>query len=77
MKFLPVTEVTQIGIAGASHLYNRTFDEKYATLYGYTEEEIVVNFPEFLAEMTRCQRTSLTTILKDLKEMYSIVSVGT
>ena len=74
IRFMLVTGVTQIGIgdlfSGANNIVNRTLEERFATLYGYTEEEIIENFPDFISELARANRTSIKKVLQELKEMY-------
>ena len=75
IRFMLVTGVTQIGIgelfSGANNIEDRTLEERFATLYGYTEEEIIENFPDFISELARANSTSVKKILQELKEMYN------
>ena len=70
-----VTGITHIGISsvflGANYLQNRTLESRFATLFGYTEEEIRENFPDYLYKMATMHETTEDKILAKLKDTYS------
>lgn len=67
-----ISKFAQVSIF--SHLNNLddiTIDENYATLVGYTQEEIENNFADYLAECAKKMKISQSELLQKMKTRYN------
>ncbi len=75
LKFVFITGVSkfaQVSIfSGFNNLDDITIDTRYATLMGYTKEEIENNFAGYVDKISKEHNTSKTQILKEVKEWYN------
>ena len=53
-----------------NNLTDITIDENYSTLTGYTENEIIENYPEYLKEIEKKFKISRNVLLKNIKLWY-------
>jgi hypothetical protein len=68
-----VSKFSQTGIfSHLNHLNDITLDEAFITLVGYTQEELVAYFDEYLANTTqKMQYTNQEELLQDIKKWYN------
>ena len=75
IHFTFVTGVTKFAktslFSGPNNLTDISLSEKYATLCGYTEEEITTYFSEYLANCVEAKKSSTAEIMGQIKSWYN------
>ncbi|MEI7580826.1 MAG: AAA family ATPase [bacterium] len=57
--------------SGPNNLLDISLHEKYATLCGYTEQEIAANFSSWIAEVAEIKKSSTQKILDEMRTWYN------
>jgi hypothetical protein len=75
IHFTFVTGVTKFAktslFSGPNNLYDISLNEKYATLCGYTEQEIATNFSQHLIDCAAIKHTTVDAIMNDIRTWYN------
>ena len=75
LKFIFVTGVSKFSqvslFSGINHLEDITIDSSYATLLGYTEEEINLFFKDHLIEMSKKRKTTPQELISLMRHWYN------
>lgn len=75
LKFSFVTGVSKFSqvslFSGPNNLTDITMDSKYASMMGYTEEEIIKSFSSYLEEIAKKGSIKQEVILKEMREWYN------
>jgi hypothetical protein len=67
-----VSKFSQTGIfSHLNHLKDITMDEDFATLVGYTQDELVNNFDEYIEKAAKKIQYSKEELLQDIKRWYN------
>ena len=67
-----VSKFSQTGIfSHLNHLKDITLDDEYATLVGYTQDELVANFDEYIEKAATKIAYSKDEVLQDIKTWYN------
>lgn len=75
LKFVFLTGVTKFSktsvFSGLNNLKDLTFDERAASLFGYTQKELEFYFKDHIKKMALKYKTSKTQVLMQLKDWYN------
>ncbi len=75
IHFTFVTGVTKFSktslFSGPNNLNDISLSEKYATLCGYTEQEIIDNFSDYIDDCARTQQTTSAMIINQMRSWYN------
>ena len=75
LRFVFLTGVSKFAktsiFSGLNNLLNISMSDKYATLLGYTQEELESYFPEYISELAESHSLSIDEILNKIKFWYN------
>jgi predicted AAA-ATPase/PD-(D/E)XK nuclease superfamily protein len=75
LRAIFITGVTKFAktslFSGLNNLNDITIKPEAATLLGYTQEEIIINFTDYVAELAHQNQTTSETVLHDMKTWYN------
>ena len=75
LRFVFLTGVSKFAktsiFSGLNNLLNISMSDKYATLLGYTQEELESCFPEYISELAESHSLSVDEILNKIKFWYN------
>lgn len=67
-----VSKFSQVSVfSDLNNLTDLSMDARAATLLGYTQAELEVNFPEYIAALAEKERKDLASILFEIREWYN------
>ncbi|MFW6414419.1 MAG: AAA family ATPase, partial [Verrucomicrobiota bacterium] len=74
-RFVLLTGVSKFSkvsvFSDLNNLTDLTMDRETATLLGYTQEEVEINFPDYIERLAKYQDTSKDKALSELREWYN------
>jgi hypothetical protein len=75
LRFVFLTGISKFAktsiFSGLNNLLNISMSDKYATLLGYTQEELESCFPEYISELAESHSLSVDEILNKIKFWYN------
>ncbi|NBW00067.1 MAG: hypothetical protein EBR67_11310, partial [Proteobacteria bacterium] len=75
LRFVFLTSISKFAktsiFSGLNNLLNISMSDKYATLLGYTQEELESCFPEYISELAESHSLSVEEILNKIKFWYN------
>jgi hypothetical protein len=75
LRFVFLTGISKFAktsiFSGLNNLLNISMSDKYATLLGYTQEELENYFPEYISELAESHSLSVDEILNEIKFWYN------
>ena len=75
IHFTFVTGVTKFAktslVSGANNLDDISLSEKFSSICGYTEEEIINNFKEYIADFATTKHTTPDAIMHEMRTWYN------
>jgi len=70
--FTGVTKFSKTSLfSGANNLDDISLSEEFATICGYTEEEVVTNFNDWIADCAKIKKSSPPEIINEMRTWYN------